>query len=128
MGLTGGGGGRRSRLRETGHEPDYRFTLANERTFLAWIRTALALVAGGLGVIELLPPFAVPFAREAVGAALALLGTVVAGTSYRRWEQHERALRTDQPLPLDVLPRVLAVGVAAVSAVAVVLVLAGSTG
>jgi hypothetical protein len=28
-----------------GAEPDPRFTLANERTFLAWIRTALALIA-----------------------------------------------------------------------------------
>jgi hypothetical protein len=31
-------------------EPDYRFTFANERTFLAWIRTALALIAGGVAV------------------------------------------------------------------------------
>ena len=41
--------------RAAGSEPDYRFTLANERTFLAWIRTALALAAGGLGAIALLP-------------------------------------------------------------------------
>jgi putative membrane protein len=34
--------------RHEGTEPDYRFTLANERTFLAWIRTALALLAGGV--------------------------------------------------------------------------------
>lgn len=27
-----------------GEEPDYRLTLANERTFLAWIRTALAIL------------------------------------------------------------------------------------
>ena len=31
-----------------GKTPDYRFTLANERTFLAWIRTALALMAGAV--------------------------------------------------------------------------------
>lgn len=42
---------------EPGTEPDYRFTLANERTFLAWIRTALALIAGGVAVAQLLPRF-----------------------------------------------------------------------
>src|SRR6185312_1745313 len=35
---------------ELGEEPDYRFSLANERTFLAWIRTALALMAAAVGV------------------------------------------------------------------------------
>ena len=34
--------------RQQGEEPDYRFSLANERTFLAWIRTALAVLAGGV--------------------------------------------------------------------------------
>ena len=44
--------------RRVGRDPDYRFTLANERTFLAWIRTALALSAGGLASISLLDGFA----------------------------------------------------------------------
>ena len=44
----------------TEQEPDYRFTLANERTFLAWIRTALALIAGGVAVVQLVPAFGVP--------------------------------------------------------------------
>ena len=39
--------------RRHGHEPDYRFTLANERTFLAWIRTSLGLMAVGLAVAQL---------------------------------------------------------------------------
>ena len=41
--------------RSVGEEPDYRFTLANERTFLAWIRTALALIAGGVALVQLVP-------------------------------------------------------------------------
>ena len=41
------------RVFPAGREPDPRFTLANERTFLAWIRTALGLLAGGIGVLTL---------------------------------------------------------------------------
>lgn len=105
-------------------EPDYRFTLANERTFLAWIRTALALDAGGLAVIQLLPPFRIPGAREAIGVALVVLGTIVAAASYRRWAAHERAMRLDEPLAETRLPLVLAIGVGIVSLVAVILLLA----
>jgi putative membrane protein len=115
---------RRPRLREVGHDPDYRFTLANERTFLAWIRTALALDAGGLAVIQLLPPFPIPGGREALGGALVLLGTALAAFSYRRWERNERALRTDAPLPESRLPLLLAAGVGAISVVIVVLLIA----
>lgn len=35
---------------DVGSEPDPRFTLANERTFLAWIRTVLAVITGGVAV------------------------------------------------------------------------------
>lgn len=114
---------RGGRLSEVGHEPDYRFSLANERTFLAWIRTALALDAGGVGVIQLFPPFVVPGTREAIGLVLVGLGTLVAMTSYRRWAAYERAIRTDEPLPPSRLPRVLAVAVAVVSVLAVALLL-----
>ena len=61
-----------------GDEPDYRFTLANERTFLAWVRTALALDAAGLAVLHLLPVLVLPGARELLGLALVGLGAVVA--------------------------------------------------
>ena len=40
-------------------EPDYRFTLANERTFLAWERTALGLLAAAVAVVQLVPELAV---------------------------------------------------------------------
>ena len=60
---------------DAGTEPDPRFTMANERTFLAWNRTALALVAAGLGIVQLLPPFpGVPFGRHMVGVPLIVLG------------------------------------------------------
>jgi putative membrane protein len=57
-----------------GTEPDPRFTFANERTFLAWSRTALALVVAGLGVVQLLPPFpGVPAGRHLLGVPLIVL-------------------------------------------------------
>lgn len=106
---------------EVGEQPDYRFSLANERTFLAWIRTALALDAGGLAAFQLLPDLTVPLARETISLLLVLLGTAVAGSSFRRWMRNERALRTDTPLPPSRLPLLLAAGVVVVSAAAVVL-------
>jgi putative membrane protein len=118
----------RSAADETGPEPDYRFSLANERTFLAWIRTALALDAAGIGVVQLLPPLGVPFAREALGIALLVLGTVVAVTSYRRWSETERAMRSGEPLPRTPLTGVLALSIAMLAAVTAVLVVLGPLG
>lgn len=62
------------RVRAEGQEPDPRFTFANERTFLAWVRTALALVAGGIGLEAFVPPLAVPGLRQALAVVLVLLG------------------------------------------------------
>jgi putative membrane protein len=108
---------------DAGRAPDYRFTLANERTFLAWIRTALALDAGGLAVIQVLPPFTIRGAREAVGVALVALGTLVATVSYRRWESHEVAMRRDEPFRATRLPLALAIGVSLFSVLVLVLLL-----
>jgi putative membrane protein len=108
---------------QPGPEPDYRFTLANERTYLAWIRTALALVGAGIAVIRLLPPLPVPGAREVVGAALVLLGALVAANSHRRWRRVEQAIRTAVPLPRMLLPAVLAGTVAVASFLVLVLLL-----
>ena len=66
----------------TEKEPDIRFTLANERTFLAWNRTALALVVSGLGIVQLLPPFpGVPWGRSALGVPLIGRGAAVSVTT-----------------------------------------------
>ncbi len=104
-----------------GAEPDVRFTLANERTFLAWNRTALALVVAGLGIVQLLPPFpGVPWGRHALGVPLIVLGGAVSVTAYREWRRNQTALRRSEPIPQSVLPRILVVtvtGVAALSAV-----------
>jgi putative membrane protein len=112
-------------VRAVGQEPDYRFTLANERTFLAWIRTSLALLAGGVAVVQLVPNFAIPGGRHILGFALIGLSIVVAISSYRHWADSERALRLGRPLPPSALPRALGAGVAAVSLLALILILAG---
>jgi putative membrane protein len=90
-------------------EPDYRFTLANERTFLAYLRTALALEAGGLVLAQYLHDLGTPAVRRVV--ALVVLGaglvTVVAG--YLRWRANHQAIRRARPLPRTPLPLALTV-------------------
>ena len=103
-------------------EPDARFTFANERTFLAWSRTALALVTAGLAIVQLLPPFpGVPWGRRIIGTPLILLGSAVAIVSYLEWRGNQRALRRGEPLGRSRLPGILAVTIAAVGLIAVAL-------
>ena len=104
---------------EVGREPDPRFTMANERTFLAWNRTALALIGGGLAAGQLLN-FESRLARLVVALPPIALGLMLAVTSYRRWEANQRALRLDEPLPGGGPPVLLAVGIAAVGVVVMV--------
>ena len=80
-------------------EPDYRFTLANERTFLAWQRTALGLLAAAVAVVQLVPELTIPGARHVLGVLLAVLAIVTAATGLHRWRQVDRAIRRRMPLP-----------------------------
>jgi putative membrane protein len=100
---------------EADREPDYRFSLANERTLLAWIRTALALDISGLAVIRYAPALAVNGAREGVGIVLVLLGALAAGASYRRFVRVDRAMRAGRPLPVTPLPRLLSISMLVLS-------------
>ena len=102
-----------------GSEPDARFTLANERTFLAWSRTSLALIAAGLAVAQLLPPFpGVPWGRSVIATPLILLGAVLSGLSYFEWKNNQHALWHSQPMPRSQLPKVLALTIGVVALVA----------
>jgi putative membrane protein len=109
--------------RDLGDDPDVRFTLANERTFLSWIRTALALDAAGLAVVQLLPELVIPWAREVVAIALVVIGTVVASSSFRRWAKVEEAMRTRDPIPPSWIPGFLAGAIGMLSLITVVLLI-----
>src|SRR3954471_263959 len=102
---------------DEGTEPDPRFTFANERTFLAWSRTALALVVAGLGVVQLLPPFpGVPWGRHVLGVPLIVFGAIVAVAACGEWGRTQRAMPHGQPLPRSVMPRLLAAVITVIAA------------
>jgi len=98
---------------------DPRLHYANERTFLAWIRTALALVTAGLVVTQLLPAFRITGGRRLVGLPLIVLGTYLAIACFFQWDRNEAAMREQRSLPRSHLPLVVAGGVAVVAVVAV---------
>jgi putative membrane protein len=105
-------------------EPDARFTFANERTFLDWTRTALAFVAAGLAIVQLLPPFpGVPWGRHLLGIPLIVLGAVIAVIGYRQWAGNQRALRRREPVQRSALPQILVVSIVGMAVVAAVVVL-----
>ncbi len=105
-----------------GTRPDHRFSLANERTFLAWIRTSLAFLAGGvaLDAVDLDGPRGL---QSALAVALVVMGLLGAGVSWVRWAATERAMRLREPLPGTAALAWLAVLMMLVAAGLVLLVL-----
>ncbi len=101
-------------------EPDYRFTLANERTFLAWIRTALALVAGGIAVVQFVPAFGIPGVRHGLSLVLTAGGGLLAALAVRRWQRVQAAMRRNEVLPPTYVPLVLAGAIFAVTVLVLV--------
>lgn len=99
---------------DAGEEPDPRFSLANERTFLAWVRTALALMAGSVALHSLGVPASGPL-RDALVVALAVAAATTTALAYRRWALVERALRERAALPAFGLGLALTVGLVSVS-------------
>ncbi|MFI1913116.1 YidH family protein [Nocardia sp. NPDC020380] len=97
---------------------DYRFTLANERTFLAWMRTALGLLAGGVAVHELVRPFRHHGVRTAVGMACIVLAVIIAVGAYGRWRKVQAVMEAGGVLPRTVMVPILAFGIAVIAALA----------
>lgn len=103
-----------------GEEPDHRFSLANERTFLAWIRTSLGLIGGGVA----LEAFGVasPAARTFLVTLLVAMGGVCGATASVRWARIERALRERAPLPASALTWLTSLTVLTVAVVILVVI------
>ena len=114
---------REPRWRQQGSTPDYRFSLANERTFLAWIRTALAILAGAVAIDQLTPNIAPTPVRIALCIILALAGAVLAGQAYGRWSAHEQDMRHNRELPHSWLMIGMTIVVAGAAAIFSVLIL-----
>ena len=105
--------------RQGGREPDYRFSLANERTFLAWIRTALSLLAGGVLLEQFATRLEPRFVVVGLAIALAILSSILSAVAYLRWKASEIAMRHDRPLPATIAIPLLALSAAIVAAVIV---------
>lgn len=104
-----------------GEEPDPRFTLANERTFLAWTRTSLAFLAGGIA-FEAFPIESIdPTLRTGISVFIIAVGMLIAAGAAGRWVNVERAMRRKKPLPVPAIVPLLSLS--ALVAAAAVLVL-----
>ena len=102
-----------------GVEPDPRFSMANERTFLAWIRTALALVATGVA-LQALAVDIEPGLRLAAAIIFIALGVISAVQAWVGWARSELALRMQRALPPPAIGILISVGVvAAVALIAI---------
>ena len=110
----------REHLSDIGEEPDARFSFANERTFLAWNRTALGCLVAGLAVTHVLAPDDADVWPTVVGVMLIVLALLLAIVSYVNWYAAERAMRLRIPLPHSPLLLILSVATAVVALVAAI--------
>ena len=104
----------RARALAVGVDPDPRFSMANERTFLGWIRTSLGMIALGVALATFVSASDGEGPRI-VASALIALGGLLAAASWFRWVQIERAMRRGQGVPPSHLTPVVAVGVALIA-------------
>ena len=103
-----------------GSEPDARFSLANERTFLAWIRTSLGFLAGGAAISTIVGRLSLEL--KLASLLLLVCGLVCSTGAYVRWYRNERAMRTGQPLPSSPAMPLLTAVLAAVAVLAIIVV------
>jgi putative membrane protein len=114
---------REPKWRLTGQEPDYRFTLANERTFLAWIRTALGLLASGVVLDQLSTRLQPGWAALALVTGLCALATALCLLAYAHWRANEIAMRHARRLPSTAAIPLLALGMLVAAAGVLVLLM-----
>jgi putative membrane protein len=97
---------------EPGYEPDYRFSLANERTLLAWVRTSFGLVALGVPLAGGVNGLKLPRWHHEIGLGAIVLSVVIVAAAFRNWRRAQIAMRLGVGLPRNMLPAILAAGVA----------------
>ncbi len=110
-------------LLDEGEDPDPHFTLSNERTFLSWTRTALALIAAGVALEAFDLPALGAGERRTITTVLLVLGAALAVGAFRRWLNTERAMRNKLSIPAPILVPVLSFGIAIVAVAVIVMVL-----
>ena len=113
------------RLFSQGQDPDPRFSLANERTFLAWIRSGLALIALGIAVATFVSTTGTRGLSVWLALGLIALGGILSAAAWFRWIQVERAMRLQRGIPPTTLGIIVAIGVGILAIVAIVVVIVG---
>jgi putative membrane protein len=96
-----------------GTDPDVRYSLANERTALAWLRTGLGLVAGGIALTSFASFADLSVLLDVVAAVACVGGGCLAAYALVAWRRNERAIRLRQPLPPPSALPVIVVGIVA---------------
>ena len=120
------GQGWRPKALRDGEEPDPRFTLANERTFLAWIRTSLGLMAGAVAMEAFAGDEIPEIVRTPLACILLVLAALLGMVAFRRWIRIEVSMRHKQPLPVPQASILLVLGIAIGAVLLVVAILAGA--
>ena len=90
---------------------DYRFTLANERTLLAWLRSSLALIAGGVAVETFAVTLQPKWLPGAIGVFAIVIGAVLAVVGYVHWLRTQAAMERGAPIPKQYAAPIVTVGI-----------------
>jgi putative membrane protein len=109
-------------------QPDTQAELSNERTYLAWLRTGLALVAVGIAAERVLPAEGLIWARQLVGVSLILVGVLTAGLARWRWRRVDRAVRAGRSIPRPILGYVVGAAIVLNGLATIVLLLRADAG
>ena len=113
--------------RQEGEDPDYRFSLANERTFLAWIRTALGLLAGGVVLEQFATTLGPPTVVVGLAIAFVVLAALLCTLAYVRWRGNEIAMRHARSLPATMAIPIIVVATLGITALIMLLLAAKLT-